>query len=345
MTVINFPAPPFAGPLASERKRRLPTAAPEVPSAPIDAAPQSAAGVDWRARFEGLRDQAREATAAGDLTGALTLLEEAEEAAQLTGDPELRDLALCNRAALAVELDQADDLVEPLRAVLSEDRKADTSMLAAYQLGRAFELAGDARKACYYARLACDRSNEGISEGIEPAHRAAARNLLGNSLLAEHQTAEAVPVYLEALALMPAADEVRRAQVVENLGYCLLLDGALDRALPLLWWSLRTQRRYGALRSTISTHIDLCFAHLERGRPAQARRHGERALALATEFEDTRNERHALYLLGEVAAEEGNERLAFEWFQELQQRFYPEDPQIAGRLLAVGMRSMVNFKA
>ena len=129
------------------------------------------------------------------------------------------------------------------------------------------------------------------------------------------------------------------------MGYCRVLEARFDEAFTLLYQSLRTLRRHGAWGYCTSTHLDLCFAHLENGRLRHARRHGEQALALALRFEDDDSVRNALYLLGEVANQDGDEAAAFAAFEQLQQRFYPEDPNILHLLMAVDMRSMVNLRA
>jgi Tfp pilus assembly protein PilF len=89
--------------------------------------------------------------------------------------------------------------------------------------------------------------------------------------------------------------------------------------------------------------LDLCFAHLELRRFADAWRHGHRALALGpTAGGDT--EKNALYLLGEVANLAGDDQRAQDYFSRLQ-RFYPDAPFLTDFLLAIDVRKVINLKA
>jgi TolA-binding protein len=55
--------------------------------------------------------------------------------------------------------------------------------------------------------------------------------------------------------------------------------------------------------------------------------------------------KNALYLLGDAEREAGDLDSAYEYFYRLQQRFYPDSPQLVDMMVAVGMRKMVNLRA
>ena len=288
--------------------------------------------------LDSVRERAQRLAEQGRLDDALSLLESAREQAESAGDREQIARTRVAWAALAVECGHHAAVRELLRSVVENPPTPTDGMLAAYQVGRSFELDRDYKKALYYARLAGERAL-----GQTPKHQAAAWNLLGNVLLADSRETEAVRAYESALALMPEGELVR-ANVLDNVGYCRVLQGRCDEAFPLLQSALRTQLRARAWRYSISTRLDLCYAHLEVGRLRHARWHGERALELARRAEDPSSIQNALYLLGQIAVERGEAGEALELYRELEERFFP-GTSLAPRLVAVDTRQLVTLRA
>jgi tetratricopeptide (TPR) repeat protein len=293
-----------------------------------------------RSGFEELRSRGARAVESGRLEEAADLFERALEWAQEHGDVRQVDLALCNRAAVAIELGGGAGDLARLREILM--RNSDPhNYLAAYNIARHYELAKSFKKALFYARIARDRSAAiGRREWLAGSH-----NLIGNTLLAESRVEEACCEYEQALELMPTEPTVWRARILDNIGYCRVLKGRHREGYGYLYQSLRLLRRFGAERYEISTRLDLCFAHLETGRYGYAWKHGSTALALAERMGEGDAVKNALYLLGEVENLRGDVDRARLHFTRLQREFFPDASYLPGFLLAVDVRKLINLHA
>lgn len=292
-------------------------------------------------RFDELREIWQQEIEAGRLESAARVIEEACRWAEAHGSRDQRDLGMCNRAAVSIELGDGFDDLPRLRQILVAGGDIVNARLAAYNIGRYYELAKDFKKALFYARIARDRSLLiGRADWIASSH-----NQVGSALLAESRIAEAVSEYEKALELMPAESRTWRARILDNLGYCRVLQGRFAEGLPLLYESLAILRRCGARRYEVSTRLDLSFAHLQMQRLRHARRHAERALELAREADEVDSIKNALFLLGEVASVAGDEEMAAHWFGILQSDFFPDAGYLSGFLQAVNVCGMINLHA
>jgi tetratricopeptide (TPR) repeat protein len=293
------------------------------------------------AEFLELSARALRAAEAGEFDEALRVFDEARAWAAARGETRLVDLVIARRASIPIEDGRGQGELPGLRDLLVRSLDPMVCRFAAYNLARWYELAREYKKALFYARLARERS--------ELTHRpewlAASHNQVGNILLAESKVEEACAEYEAALGLMPAENTPSRARVLDNLGYCRVLQARLGEGLTLLHESLRLLRLARAERYEISTRIDLCFAHLEAGRYGVARRQGERALDLARAHGDSDSVKNAYYLLGETANLAGNAFAARRYFLKLQQEFFPDQHYLPGFLLAVDVRKLVNLHA
>lgn len=290
--------------------------------------------------FHAARVRWTEAVEAGRLEEALALVEEALAWAGENGEESLRDRAMCNRAAIALELGRGAVHVPALRALLVRSADAENTYLAAYTLARHYELQKEHRKGLFYAQLARDRA-----KALDENRCAASLNYIANFLVAESRFDEAIAVYEEALALLPSRDSLRGAVIGYNLGYCNVLTGRSHDGLALLYASLRTLLRRGAAAHAMKAQLDLAFALLETSHARQAARHAARALAAAESFGDADAKKNALYLLGAAAVATGDRVGARRHFERLQQGFYPEADYLPELLLHVDVRELVNLKA
>jgi tetratricopeptide (TPR) repeat protein len=293
-----------------------------------------------REDYQEARSRWNEAVEAGRLEEALALVDAAAAWAEGNAEPELVERTFLNRAAIALELGAGAELLPELRALLMRSHEAENGFLAAYSLARAYELRKESKKALFYAQVGRDRA-----ESLDRGRRASSQNQLGNLLVAESRFAEAVTVYRSSLELLDAGDRLRRAVILDNLGYCEALLGRRLEGLTLLRESLRALRRLGAERHELLARLDFCFVLLEIGKPSAARRHGRRALDLATAFGDADAEKNALYLLGAAAAALGDRFGARRWYARLQIGFYPDADYLPDVLLQVDVRGLVNLKA
>lgn len=291
-------------------------------------------------QFQAARVRWTEAVEAGRLDEALALVEEALTWAEADGDQLLRDRAVCNRAAIALELGGGAAHIPALRSLLMRAADPENSYLAAYTIARHHELQKEHSKGLFYARLARDRA-----ASLDESRRAASLNYIANFLVAESRFEEAIATYGEALALLPSRDSLRGAVIGYNLGYCNVLTGRSQEGLTLLYASLRSLRRRGADGHAMKAQLDLAFALLETARSRHAGRHAARALLLAERFEDADAKKNALYLLGAAAVANGDRVGARRHFERLQQGFYPEADYLPELLLHVDVRELVNLKA
>lgn len=290
--------------------------------------------------FQAARVRWTECVEAGQLESALTLVEEAFAWADANGNAVLRDRALCNRAAIVLELGRGNGDVPALRELLVRTSDPENTYLAAYTIARHYELQKEHRKGLFYAQLARDRA-----QSLDENRRAASLNYIANFLVAESRFDEAIAVYEEAIALLPARDALRGAVIGYNLGYCKVLTGQGREGLALLYSSLRSLIRRGNEGHAMKARLDLAFALLETSNARRAGRHAARALALAERLDDADAKKNALYLLGAAAVASGDRLGARRHFERLQQGFYPEADYLPELLLHVDVRDLVNLKA
>lgn len=290
--------------------------------------------------FENLNELGRQAIDAGHFETAFSLYQRASAIAAGLGDCRLQDLALCNLAAASIALGCGDDEVPRLREILLRGEDAANCRLAAYNIARFHEDRKDFKKSLFYARIARDRSE--LLDRVEWI--ASSHNQIGNALLAQSLVDEACVHYETALSLCREPG-IRRALMLDNLGYCRVLQRRLPESFPLFYESLAMLRRSGAERYQLNPRLGLCFALLEHDRPRHSERHGRKALALAEMVGDTDAIKKALYLLGEAASLQGDDHRARTYFSRLQRTYFPDQPYLPSFLMAIDVRKLINLKA
>lgn len=291
--------------------------------------------------YAALREAGNRAAQDGRIEEAVDLLKRAWQVALEGDDGILIDRALCNLAAVKIEHGPSDELLPRLREILVRNNDAENCRLAAYHLARAYEEKGEYKKGLFYARIARERTRS--LESPDADWVASSDNQIGNFLVSESRFEEAIEHYEAALLTHPPS-EIRRAVILDNIGYCHLMMGDLPRAFALLYRSLRVLRRHGTEKWRMLVHLDLCLAHLESGRNRYALGHGVRALHAAERFGSDQQVKNALYLLGEAAHMLGDEATARAYFDRLQ-RHFPETPFLTDFLLAIDIRKMINLRA
>jgi tetratricopeptide (TPR) repeat protein len=291
--------------------------------------------------FEEIKQRAQSAVDCGQLEGAEALIEQALDWARQNGTGDQVDHAICNRAAIAIQLGRGDGELPNLREILMRSGNLENCRLAAYHISLFYEFCKNFKKSLFYARIARDRAELlGVPDWLAVSH-----NQIGNALLGESFVAEACLEYQRALDLMPGEAGVGRALILQNLGYCRILEQRFDEGYELLYQSSRQLRRLGAEHYETLINLDLCFAHLETGRFGHARRRGLAALRLAEKGGQHDAAKNALYLLGEAANLSGDAETARSYFSRLQRDFFPEAGYLPGFLLAVDVRKLINLHA
>ena len=294
-----------------------------------------------RVEYQQLWQHAEEAKEAGRLEEALLGYTESLAAARRTGDVELIDRATCNEAMVAITLGEIDARIPPLREILMRNTSPLNCYLAAYHIARAYELRKEPKKGLFYARIALERADQ----VGHPRRRGAAYNQMGNALMAESLFEEAAESYRRALAAVPNELGDWRLVCVTNLGYCEVMLGRVRSGVARLYGALRTALRSASPRTVMMARLDLCFGLMELGRLRDADRHARRAYPLAQQIGEVDHVKNCLYLLGQVAVLEERLEDARGWFEELQRRFFPDQPQLVGFLIGIDVRQVINLRA
>ena len=290
--------------------------------------------------FEEFRERWRRSVEAGHLEEAEEIIKRALAWAEERDDPRRIDGAVCALAAVTIQLGRGDSELPRLRDILLRNGNANNCWLAAYNIALHYEFAHNFKKSLFYAKIAYDRALQlGRADWI-----AYSRNQLGNALLGQSFIDEASLEYQAAVELIPGPG-VWRAIVLDNLGYCRVLQKRFAEGYAFLYESLRQLRRFSAERYQVLPHLDLCFAHLETGHYVHARRHGVAAFELGEKFGNAETMKNALYLLGETANLSGDTEMASGYFNRLQRDYFPDSPYLTGFLLAVDVRKLVNLHA
>ena len=293
-------------------------------------------------RYLRLTQLGQRAYALSRLQRALRLFEAAEEEARNHGDRELADRAFCNRCVVLVELDRLDGAVSQLKHVLMRSSDPFTSWMAAYYTAQAFEMEQNIGRALAYARRA---SQLAAASGV-PKALAASANQHGVLALKDSHFAEAAERFEEALTLdgeSDAPDPLATAVTRDNLGYCLMCVGRTDEGLTLC------RDAAAALEATGNRHLlpeayqDLCYGELQQGRLDVAAVFGEKALALAREFNLEAIERNTLMLLADAAMDAGRDDEADDYLERLAEH-YPDLRGMKSFLQAFNVREVINLK-
>ena len=277
----------------------------------------------------------------GNYNQAVDAFDRCMEMALTHGESDLWDRAYCNRCGVAIELGDADDSIRELREIVLRSSDDENAFLAAYNVARYYELEKDHRRGRFYARVARDRCLRlGRRDWLAWSH-----NQTGNLLIAESQFEEACTEYENALRVMPAPRSVPRALILDNLGYCRIVQGRHEEGFRLLFESIRSLNAFGASREQSRPRLSLCYAYLEVGRLRAALRQGLRSLEIAVDHDDHASVKNAHYLIAETYKQLGQDELAHDYFIRLQQRYYPEAPHVPDLLMAVDVRTLINLKA
>jgi tetratricopeptide (TPR) repeat protein len=287
-----------------------------------------------------LRDAGIEATQRGRLHEARESFDAAHRLAASLGAT-IEDRAYCNVAAVDIELGcPLDTLIPRLRSIFTLSKDAENARTAAYHLARIYNVRREVKKGLFYARISRQRSQQ----MERPDWVASSLNQVGNLLVVDSRFEAAAVEFEAALELMPVEDSVPRALVLDNLGYCRLVQGRMSDGFGYAFEALRILRRLDARWWFGVVHLTLCFGYIESERLRPASRHGLRALRLSAENADDDVRKKALFLMGEVTNLSGDCDVARDYFCELQERYYPDHTFLPEFLLAVDVRHVVNLK-
>lgn len=292
------------------------------------------------AYFATLRDNIRAANERGRIEEAIELCDQAIRWAKARGISADLDLAYCNRASILVNLGRGQEVASSLRRILLGSVDARNCFLASYNLSRFHDSEREGKRALFYARQSLEYAKRSQNQEF----MAGSYNQVGVLQVAESYFAEACESYESALELAPE-DNVTRATMLANLGYCRVVVGDHREGFRRLFASLRLIRLQGLWSWGMLPHLALSYAYLEIGKLRPAHRHAASALPLAEKAGHRESIMNSLYLLGEATKLLGDELAAYEHFQRLQREFYPDKSFIPDFLMVTDCRKLVNLMA
>lgn len=284
---------------------------------------------------QGLREEGMAALRANDPEAALALFDRA--LVEACDDEQLSELITINKAGSLIALERSGPEVQRLAQIVMARRNPRHVYLAAYQLQNKFSMAGDFRRASFYAQIALQVSEE----NHEPEWKVEVLFALGILSGLQSRFTEAIQYHEEVLRATPKQrDPLRRALTLQNLGYSFLQTQESLIGVSYIHQALELLSEIGAETLASESYIDLCLGYLDMGELEKAKTYGEIGLTRAVERRQIRN---AHYLLGEVEFKQGDPDAARSHF-ELLARHYPDFPHLEDLLLAIDLRSLVNFK-
>ncbi len=285
-------------------------------------------------RIEELRQEARARLRQGDYEQALEVY---DEALALADDDETRELVSINKADAMIALERTGPEVHALPRVIMRRTNPRHVYLAAYALQYKHRLENDLKRALFYGQLALRTAED----AGEPSWRRIVLLELGNIYELDSQIEQAIECFNESLSIVEESPlqekELSHSYALENLGYCLLLQGQTAEGLR------RVHEALDLLHDPIGraeAYIDLCYGYLESAQYEKALFYGQAGLDIAKDARQTRN---AHYLLGEACYKSGDVDGADFHFSELA-KYYPQFRNLKNLLYAIDLRSMVNLK-
>ena len=292
-------------------------------------------------RYLRLTQLAQRAFAHGRLQRSLRLFEVAEAEAQRLGERELCDRAFCNRCVVLAERDRLGSVATELKQVLIRSRDPFTAWMAAYYTSQLYEFDGNVARALAYARRASELA-AACGERRALVHSA---NQHGVLALKDSHFAEASERFSDALRLgaEERTDAVTLAIIRDNLGYCLMCTGKVGDGMALCGDAAAALEAAGSRQFLPEVYQDICYGNLQQGHLEEARLAGERALALANEFEHPSVERNTLMLLADAAMDTDDEAAADGYLERLSAH-YPDFRGMKAFLHAFNVREVINLK-
>jgi tetratricopeptide (TPR) repeat protein len=284
--------------------------------------------------FTALQAESRQAVRRGDLRAAARTARRASALARASGDLHLVHLAAVNRSMVLLEKGLVQAAERGLREVILQSTDDEVICRAGFYLASALRRQNRLARARSFARLAAERA-EGVGE---PRLASRCLNLLGNIHLAEGNLKSAEDAYRRSLRRWRRAGHTADVRfetgiVLDNLGYCLVLQGRIAPGRVLIEEALSLARERADRRTEAECLQDLAHAHLLGGRLEDGEACAARGLALAEQAAYLDIQRNCLYLLGEMAVRRDRIEESQAYFERLQATF-PDSPFL-GRVLAM----------
>ncbi|MBI3450886.1 MAG: hypothetical protein HY049_18475 [Acidobacteria bacterium] len=248
---------------------------------------------------------------------AMARFEEARSMAARSRAYGLADKAIANRSMALIEMGEYEKAAVGLKEIILRSRDDETICGAAYNLSISLRRQNQYQKACFYARLANEKSRAiADANWIARCH-----NLMGNLHLVRSRLEPALREYRKALAIRlkePRLNEFGVGILRDNIGYCLLLLEKHEEGIREIREARALAEKVGNRRLLCDCCHDLSFGYMQLRKLEEAEREGERALALAEELGAKDIIKNCYYVLGEINFLRGNEARRDHYFYLLQ---------------------------
>lgn len=277
----------------------------------------------------------------GQFNHAVESFEGARRLAGELQDPQLQVKALCNLSTARLAVGDVQQAEKGLREILLKTRDHQMIYHASSNLASALRRQGRLEKALPFAR----RALRAAIEIDDPVRKAASHNLVANIHLNRNYLDEAMAEYRLALKLNEegSAGSDNVDCIKENLGYCLLLKKRIQEGIVIIQEALEIATENQNMRCIAECNQDLSFAYMQTRALDLAETCGEKALALACEYEFVDFQKNCYYLLGEINLLTGNEEKSDYYFDRLQE-LYPHLPVLKDFLRSFDVSSIISLK-
>lgn len=288
-----------------------------------------------------LQRQCRDAVHRGDVEAALDLADRAMQVAGACEDADLKHRALSNRSMVLLEAGDVAPAEKGLREVVLQSSNDEVQCRAAFYLASSLRRQHKIGKAQIFARKAMEKA-----DALEhTVWRARCHNLLGNIYLNQGAHDDALTDYRRALALWQSLNGDHRfaiAIVLDNLGYCLTLTRRTEQGIPLIREALDLAMQIGDQRTEAECRQDLAHAYLNLGETPVAREFALLAVRIAESAGYRDILQNCFYVLGQLAALEGDLQESDEYFDRLQ-AFFPDFPRLREFLRLFDVSNILTF--
>jgi len=257
-------------------------------------------------------------------------------------DSKLLDKADTNRSMVLLEMGECAEAARGLKEIILRSRDAKTICGASYNLSISLRRQGEYKKACFYARLASEKSRA-IND---PAWIARCHNLMGNLHLVQSRLAPAMKEYRKALALRLKEKRPNKFAIgilKDNIGYVLLLLGRYQDGIREILEAQKFSTAAGNTRSVCECNHDLAFGYMQIRNLDAAEMHGERALEMAEDLGSKEIVKNCYYILGEVNHLKDNVERRDHYFYLLQ-NLHPNLPFLRDFLCAFDVSNIIALR-
>ena len=296
---------------------------------------------DLPALYTGIQHACRQAVHRGELSRARELARRAMIVARASDKMDLLHRATVNRSMVLLELGEIADAEKGLREVVLGSDNDRTICRAAFYLASTLRRQRRMSRALFFAHQAADKA-EALQD---PFWHARCRNLLGNIHLNQNDLEAALREYRRALAIwqgLPGDHRFAQAIVLDNIGYGLMLNKEMDEGVATIRQALRLAREIADRRTEAECRQDLAHAYLLAEELDGARENAVAALRIAEQAGYRDVIQNCCYILGELAAMEGNLEEREAYFSRLQ-AFFPNFPYLREFLRMFDVSSILTF--